>query len=59
MMTFILLSIALALIVFLTYQLSGRTKGKSLFQPSLWIFCLIESLFGENDPSKEVMRDDV
>jgi hypothetical protein len=59
MKTFILMCTALTIIVFLTYRLSGRTKGKPLFQPNLWVFYLIERIFGENDSTKEVMRDDV
>jgi hypothetical protein len=58
MKTFILMSIALAVVVLLTYRLSGRTKSKPLFPPNLWVFHLIERIFGENDSSKEVMKDD-
>jgi hypothetical protein len=57
MKSFILMSIALAVIVFLTYRISGRAKGKPLFPPNLWIFSLIEKMFGENDSSKKVVKE--
>ena len=56
MKIFILMSIVLAIIVFLTYRLSGRTKGKPLFPPNLWVFYLIEKIFGENDSSIEGVK---
>lgn len=58
MKTFILMSIALATIVSLTYLFSGKMKRKQLFSPNMWVFYLIEKIFGENDSSKEVMKDD-
>jgi hypothetical protein len=56
MKTFILISISLAIIVFLTCRISGRTKGKPLFPPNLWVFYLIEKIFDENDSSIEGVK---
>lgn len=59
MKTFILMSIALATLVSLTYLFSGKMKRNQLFSPNMWVFYLIEKIFGENDSSKKVMKDDV
>jgi len=58
MKTFILMSVVLATIVSLTYLFSGKMKRKQLFSTNMWVFYLIEKIFGEDDSSKEVMKDD-
>ncbi len=57
MQTFILMSIALAAIVSLTYLFSRKMKGKQLFSPSMWVFYLIEKIFDENDSSTEGVKE--
>jgi hypothetical protein len=60
MKTFVLMSIALAIIVSLTYLFSGRMKGKPGVPANMWLFYLIEKIFGENDSSpKEVKKNEM
>ena len=58
MKTFILMSMALAIIAFLTYLFSGKMKGKPPVPANLWAFHLIEKTFGENSSSKEEVKED-
>jgi hypothetical protein len=58
MKTFILMSMALATIAFLTYLFSGKMKGKPIVPASLWLFYLIEKVLDEDELSiKEVKED--
>jgi len=57
MKTFILMSVALATIVFLTYLFSGKMKGKPMVPANLWFFHLIEKIFEENNSSKEEVKE--
>ncbi len=43
---------------FLGYLFFGKIKGKPLVSSkALWIFYLIEKIFGENDSSKERVKE--
>ncbi|HEX9916265.1 MAG TPA: hypothetical protein VGB16_00890 [candidate division Zixibacteria bacterium] len=58
MKTFILMSMALATIAFLTHLFSGKMKSKPPVPANLWLFYLIEKIFGENElRAKEVKEN--
>jgi hypothetical protein len=56
MKMFILMSIALVTVAFLTYLFSGRIKGTPVVPASMWLFYLIEKIFDENDSSAEGVK---